>query len=411
MKKFIYAILLICAFFSCTKPTSDENRISVIQFDVTSIELVEGESIKLNLIVNSEIIEYTSSYYWGSAHPWIATLHDGILTAHSEGTTYVTATSMYQLDKKARCEVTVTKKPEPYRPVTDIFLNKRLLVLAEGDTFKLEADIYPHNSTNRDILWSSSEESVISVSDGLLTALSEGTSVITAHIENEEIAAECIVKVLDASGHDPISFVDKTAKMLCIRAYDINADGELSYVEACSVTDMSRMLDLVEPLTPTYDFPEFQHFNSISCIPDDGFKEANVWSLVLPESVTSIGDRAFEYGLNSIIMTDSVETIGEYAFHESRLNEITIPEGVKRIKRYAFLGSYFLHSVYVRAVNPPHLELTGTDYSAGFAYCAPELKIYVPAESVDLYKETSGWATYKDVIVGYDFETNTIIEE
>ena len=32
------------------------------------------------------------------------------------------------------------------------------------------------------------------------------------------------------------------------------------------------------------------------------------------------------------------------------------------------------------------------------------LKIYVPTESVDAYKDADGWSWYPDHIVGHDFE-------
>jgi hypothetical protein len=34
---------------------------------------------------------------------------------------------------------------------------------------------------------------------------------------------------------------------------------------------------------------------------------------------------------------------------------------------------------------------------------APDRNIYVPTESVEVYKSATGWSDYADAIVGYDF--------
>ena len=62
---------------------------------------------------------------------------------------------------------------------------------------------------------------------------------------------------------------------------------------------------------------------------------------VVPESVTSIGDRAFYgcSGLTSITIPNSVSSIGEYAFNRcSSLTSITIPNSVTNIGTAAFSG-------------------------------------------------------------------------
>ena len=103
--------------------------------------------------------------------------------------------------------------------------------------------------------------------------------------------------------------------------------------------------------TDTYgiDFPNFvTGINLPNCIttigPNDFFNNMssvfpNLKTIVIPEGVTFIGDRAFDgcTGLTSINIPEGVTSIGQCAFsYCSSLTSITIPESVTSIGNYAF---------------------------------------------------------------------------
>ena len=70
----------------------------------------------------------------------------------------------------------------------------------------------------------------------------------------------------------------------------------------------------------------------------------------IPNSVTSIGGRAFEYcrGLTSVTIPNSVTSIGDWAFYEcSGLTSVTIPNSVTSIGQSAFKDCYGLTSVTI----------------------------------------------------------------
>ena len=82
-------------------------------------------------------------------------------------------------------------------PVSGVSLNQTALSLpAGGAPFQLMATVAPEGATNKNIRWSSSDESVATVnSAGLVTAAGAGRAVITVTTEDGNFTAECTVTV------------------------------------------------------------------------------------------------------------------------------------------------------------------------------------------------------------------------
>ncbi len=79
-------------------------------------------------------------------------------------------------------------------PVTSISINTQEITLELGKTYQLEVNITPSNATYKEVTWSSSNETVASVKDGLVTAKQEGTATITAKtVEGKKVT--CTVTV------------------------------------------------------------------------------------------------------------------------------------------------------------------------------------------------------------------------
>lgn len=80
--------------------------------------------------------------------------------------------------------------------VASISLSKSTLELTVGDQASLDATISPDNATNKKISWSSSKESVATVTpDGIVEAVSAGTAFITASSEDSGVNAKCEITV------------------------------------------------------------------------------------------------------------------------------------------------------------------------------------------------------------------------
>lgn len=82
--------------------------------------------------------------------------------------------------------------------VGKITLNKSNVSIPDGDTLTLVADVYPAGTS---VTWSSSDSTVATVSNGVVTAEAEGVCVIIAKItvSGEDFIASCNVTVTEAA--------------------------------------------------------------------------------------------------------------------------------------------------------------------------------------------------------------------
>lgn len=83
------------------------------------------------------------------------------------------------------------------KKVTSITISQTEATLKPNDTMQLEATVYPTDAANKKILWTSSNEDVVIVTDeGFVLAVAEGEADVTvASAENSEIKAVCHIKV------------------------------------------------------------------------------------------------------------------------------------------------------------------------------------------------------------------------
>lgn len=80
--------------------------------------------------------------------------------------------------------------------VLGISINEQSVNLQQGDIFQLTATVQPSNATNKKVIWSSSNDTVASVSqDGLVTANSVGEANITVTTEDGGFCTTAIVTV------------------------------------------------------------------------------------------------------------------------------------------------------------------------------------------------------------------------
>ena len=255
-----------------------------------------------------------------------------------------------------------------------------------------------------------------------------------------------------------IQFVDANVKEYCVRSYDTNGDGEVSFREAANVyssfysqtqTNTNFFGNAAEVITSFDEFEHFYHVTSIGHMAFFGSKGlksvklpphletiaysvfsecTSLTSINLPNTLTYIGPAAFSgcTNLKDVIIPESVGQIAYLAFANCpSLKEITIPSKVTKIEQTsfanctgltkvvlpgtitvieyrAFIGCTNLGSIYLSANTPPEIgENVFTLNSSGTV--STNLKIYVPQGSLDKYKADPKWSQYSANLVGYIF--------
>ena len=155
-----------------------------------SISLVEGDSETLTATVSPSNAT-NKKVIWTSTDGSIASVDNGRVTALKPGNTTIKAKSD-DGGKTATCQVTV--KAEVYN-VESVSLDKTNITLTEGDSKTLTATVYPDNATNKNVSWRSSNTSVATVNNGVVTAIKAGTATITVTTEDGGKTATCQVTV------------------------------------------------------------------------------------------------------------------------------------------------------------------------------------------------------------------------
>ena len=94
---------------------------------------------------------------------------------------------------------------EPVIPVESITIDKTEMTLSIGETSAISATVYPDNATNKKVSWSSSDETVATVSSsGVVTGVAVGSAIITVRTSDGGKTATCSVTVKDDSPSLPV---------------------------------------------------------------------------------------------------------------------------------------------------------------------------------------------------------------
>ncbi|MBQ5625620.1 MAG: leucine-rich repeat domain-containing protein, partial [Paludibacteraceae bacterium] len=161
----------------------------------------------------------------------------------------------------------------------------------------------------------------------------------------------------------------------------------------------------VDPENKYYDSRSLCH--ALVTSPQNPYKEPNMLvaackNTTIPNDVEVIGTEAFYqcHYLTQINIPNSVTTIKRSAFNGcERLSTLVIGEGVRTIEGYAFFKCAALKTVMCLAETPPFLDNcvfknTPVDALDEVYEIALQLPVYVPDQSVDMYKSKWPWSNF-----------------
>lgn len=87
------------------------------------------------------------------------------------------------------------EKPAPVIELSDIRLSAESLELDQGESVTLTVEFLPANATDKEVVWTSSDKQVASVTGGVVTGVGEGKATITAEAAGGAIRSACEVSV------------------------------------------------------------------------------------------------------------------------------------------------------------------------------------------------------------------------
>ncbi len=157
-----------------------------IQLDNTSVSITNVETKQLAVTITPTDTTDVANTTWKSSNTSVATVDaNGLVSAVSSGTTTITA----QIGSyTASCTVVVTS------PLTGISFKDSAVTLKQGATTDLVVQYTPEDTTDaKNVVWSTSDETIVTVDNGTIAGVGEGSATITAKVGS--FSAECVVTV------------------------------------------------------------------------------------------------------------------------------------------------------------------------------------------------------------------------
>lgn len=174
---------------ACTVTVVDTSDNCSLSVSPSGCRIKTGESIRLNAAIYPEAGAVLT---WESDRPEVAEVVNGLVTGLIPGKTVITVRAE-SLGLEAACTVVVEAVP-----VSSVTLDKTSFTMEEGGSAVITGTVLPSNATDKSLVWTSSDASVVSVAGGELTAYRAGTAVITAEAaDGSGKYADCLVTVLE----------------------------------------------------------------------------------------------------------------------------------------------------------------------------------------------------------------------
>lgn len=141
--------------------------------------------------------------------------------------------------------------------VTGVTISWEERTVYPDESFALTATVMPDNATNKNVVWISSDTSVLTVdASGNVTTVGAGMATVTVQTEDGSFVSECRITVMpreliygDINGDGIVSSKDLTRLMKLIAGEDVAAFGaDLTGDESVNPKDLTRLMKLIAGL-------------------------------------------------------------------------------------------------------------------------------------------------------------------
>ena len=303
------------------------------------------------------------------------------------------------------------KKFNPILPIVEevsVSLDKETMNLYVGGSEMLTAT-HELEDVNVELTWSSDKQDVATVVAGKVTAIAPGTANITVTAGNA--TATCKVTVSALTGTVEVEDDDII--------YVVEASKKSAYVKGPKSKDLVKENVLIRDYVTEggIDFP-------VTSIADNAFKDCTGLSgtLTIGNNVISIGNYAFQYCsgfTGALTIPESVTSISTTAFYDCSgfTGNLIIPNSVTKLGQWAFSGCKGFNSLTLGS----SLETLGNEGRGNVFYDCLGLKevtslseipprtwnsnfsnyeipLYVPAASVEEYKNAYDWSQFNPIL-------------
>ena len=211
-----------------------------ITFNQAQYEVEKNTTVAIVATVNPTNAT-NKALEWTSSNPEVATVTNGVVKGVSVGKATITATAKDGSGVKCEAEVTVTEIP-----VEGITFDKSQYELEEGTTVSIVATITPSNASTKTLQWTSSDEAVATVENGVVKGISVGKATITATAMDAS-GVVCQAEVTVTQAVYPINF-DKSytggADRAVTQIVFATANGEAQNLNIEDSQRSNRYLDL-----------------------------------------------------------------------------------------------------------------------------------------------------------------------
>jgi len=197
-------------YVATCKVTVEEisKKVTSVSLDKKEIKISIGEKSTLKVTVNPDYAE-NKKITWSSSDEKIATVENGTITAIAPGTAEIKVVTEDE-NKEAICKVTVISPP--IKSIS--FSETEKTVYLDSET-ELTTISEPVNSAIENPIWTSSDESVATVENGVVKALALGQTTITISNEDKTVTASINITVVNKP---------KEKLSITIEGYNLNFD-------------------------------------------------------------------------------------------------------------------------------------------------------------------------------------------